>query len=92
MQRLYDPNGLSGTTDEYMCRLTTDDGQTLYTCPITFDEVTPSRTQSTSSEAQIIGIYDTMGRPVSGQLNKGIYVIVTEQDGERTSNKLFIYE
>ena len=92
MQRLYDPNGLSGTTDEYMCRLTTGDGQTLYTCPITFDEVTPSRTQSTSSEAQIIGIYDTMGRPVSGQLNKGIYVIVTEQDGERTSNKLFIYE
>ena len=92
MQRFYDPNGLSNTTDEYMCRMTTGDGQTIYTCPITFDEVTPSRTLSTGGEAQVIGIYDTMGRPVSGQFHKGIYIIVTEQDGERTSNKLFIYE
>ena len=91
-QRFYDPNGLSNTTDEYMCRMTTGDGQTIYTCPITFDEVTPSRTLSTGGEAQVIGIYDTMGRPVSGQFHKGIYIIVTEQDGERTSNKLFIYE
>lgn len=92
LQRLYDPSGLSGTTDEYMCRMTTTDGQTLYTCPITFDEVTPSRTQTTGGEAKVIEILDTMGRPVSGKLGRGIYIIVTEQDGQRTSNKLFIYE
>lgn len=92
LQRLYDPSGLSGTTDEYMCRMSTTDGQTLYTCPITFDEVTPSRTQTTGGEAKVIEILDTMGRPVSGKLGRGIYIIVTEQDGQRTSNKLFIYE
>ncbi len=92
LQRLYDPTGLSGTTDEYMCRMTTTDGKTIYTCPQTFDSVTPSRTLNTDTESQIIGIYDTMGRPVSGHLGKGIYIVVTEENGERTSKKLFVYE
>lgn len=92
MQRLYDPNGLSGTADEYMCRLTTGDGQTIYTCPITFDEVTPSRTLNNGSSSQVIGIYDTMGRPVSGQLNKGIYIVLEETDGEIQTRKMLIHE
>ena len=91
-QRLYDPNGLSGTTDEYMCRLTTGDGQTIYTCPEAFDDVTPSRTLNNGSSSQVIGIYDTMGRPVSGQLNKGIYIVLEETDGEIQTRKMFIYE
>ena len=92
MQRLYDPNGLSGTTDEYMCRMTTTDGQTIYTCPQTFDAVTPSRTLSTGSEVQVIGIYDSMGRPVSGQPGKGIYIVIEELDGERNAKKIIVNE
>ena len=91
-QRLYDPNGLSGTTIQYQCRLTTKEGKTLITCPQTFDEVTPSRTVNTGGAAQVIGIYDTMGRPVSGTLSRGIYIVVTEMDGERITSKTIIYE
>jgi hypothetical protein len=92
MQRLYDPNGLSGTADEYYCRMTTTDGKTLYTCPVTFDAVTPSRTLSTQKSSQVIGIYDTMGRPVTGTPARGVYVVVTEQDGEIITHKLFVHE
>lgn len=91
-QRLYDPNGLSGTATQYNCRLTTTDGQTLYTCPQTFDEVTPSRTVNTGSSSQVIGIYDTMGRSISGTLHRGIYIVVTETDGERITRKIIINE
>ena len=91
-QRLYDPAGLSGTTTLYHCRLTTTDGKTLYTCPQTFDEVTPSRTVTTEQPAQIIGVYDTMGRRVSGTPAKGIYITVSEQNGERITTKTIIHE
>ena len=93
MQRLYDPKGLSGTTIQYHCRLTTTDGKTLYTCPQTFDEVTPSRTINTDNTAsQVRGIYDTMGRPVNGTPARGIYIVVSEQNGERITTKLIVHE
>lgn len=91
-QRLYDPNGLSGTTDEYMCRLTTGDGQTIYTCPEAFDDVTPSRTLNNGSSSEVIGIYDTMGRPVQGTLHNGIYIVLEETDGEIQTRKMLIHE
>ncbi len=92
MQRLYDPNGLSGTTDEYMCRMTTGDGKTIYTCPEAFDDVTPSRTLNNGSSSQVIGIYDTMGRPVQGTLHNGIYIVLEETDGEIQTRKMLIHE
>lgn len=93
MQRLYDPKGLSGTTIQYHCRLTTTEGKTLYTCPQTFDEVTPSRTINTDNTAsQVRGIYDTMGRPVNGTPARGIYIVVSEQNGERITTKLIVHE
>ena len=91
-QRLYDPNGLSGTSILYQCRLTTTDGKTLITCPQTFDEVTPSRTVTTGGASQVIGIYDTMGRPVSGTLGRGVYIVVTEIEGKRITSKMVIHE
>ncbi len=91
-QRLYDPNGMSGTTDEYSCRMTTTDGQTIYTCPALFDDVTPSRTLNNSASSQVIRIYDTMGRPVIGTPTRGVYIVVTEVDGETITHKLFIHE
>ena len=93
MQRLYDPAGLSGSAVLYHCRLVTTDGKTLYTCPQTFDEVTPSRTVNTdSAPAQVIGIYDTMGRPVTGNLKRGIYIVVSEREGEHITTKLIVNE
>ena len=91
-QRLYDPNGLSGTSILYQCRLTTTDGKTLITCPQTFDEVTPSRTVTTGGASQVIGIYDAMGRPVSGTLGRGVYIVVTEIEGKRITSKMVIHE
>lgn len=91
-QSLYDPNGLSGTSILYQCRLTTTDGKTLITCPQTFDEVTPSRTVTTGGASQVIGIYDTMGRPVSGTLGRGVYIVVTEIEGKRITSKMVIHE
>lgn len=88
-QRLYDPNGLPGL---YYCRMTTTDGQIIITCEYTFDEVTPSRTLSEDTQAKTIAIYDTMGRLVTGKLSKGIYLIVTEKDGERITTKTIINE
>ena len=72
--------------------MTTTEGKTLYTCPVTFDAVTPSRTLSTQKSSQVIGIYDTMGRPVTGTPARGVYVVVTEQDGEIITHKLFVHE
>ena len=92
LQYIYDPEGMSGTTVLYQCRLTTTDGETLITCPQTFDEVTPSRTVTSGGAAQVMGIYDTMGRPVSGKLTRGVYIVVTEIDGERVTTKTIIHD
>ena len=88
-QRLYDSNGLPGT---YYCRLTTADGSVFYTCAQSFDEVTPSRTVDTSSKIKTVAVYDPMGRLVTGKLNKGIYIIVEEVNGEMRTRKIAIYE
>ncbi len=94
MQRLYDANGLSGTAVLYHCRLTTTDGKTLYTCPLTFDEVTPSRTvTSTPSQVQSTKIYDAMGRVINGTPHNGIYIIMeTMEDGTVRARKINAYE
>ena len=92
MQRLYDPKGLAGTTTLYQCRMNTTDGKTIYTCPQTFDDATPSRTQNTGSSAPIKKIYDTMGRPVNGTPTRGIYIVVMEIDGEQVTTKMLIHD
>ena len=92
MQRLYDPKGLSGTTTLYQCRMNTTDGKTIYTCPQTFDDATPSRTKDTGSSAPIKKIYDTMGRPVNGTPAQGIYIVVMEIDGEQVTSKMLIHD
>jgi hypothetical protein len=50
-QRLYNPNGLSGS---YYCVMTTTDGKQIYTCEKDFDKVTPSRTQSSAPAATVV--------------------------------------
>ena len=94
LQRLYDPNGLSGSTILYHCRLTTSDGKTLYTCPQAFDDVTPSRTvDTTPDKVKATTLYDTMGRVIKGTPHNGIYIIVEElEDGEIRSRKISVYE
>ena len=92
MQRLYDPKGLAGTTTLYQCRMNTTDGKTIYTCPQTFDDATPSRTQDTGSSAPTKKIYDTMGRPVHGTPTQGIYIVVMEIDGEQVTTKMLIHD
>ena len=93
LQRLYNPNGLSGTTIKYHCRLTTTDNKTYYTCPQTFDEVTPSRTVNTDGTTQVIGIYDTMGRLIQGTPHNGIYIIFEKlENGSTRARKIAIYE
>lgn len=92
MQRLYDPKGLAGTTTLYQCRMNTTDGKTIYTCPQTFDDATPSRTQDTGSSAPIKKIYDTMGRHVNGTPAQGIYIVVMEIDGEQVTSKMLIHD
>ena len=93
LQRLYDPEGLSGSTILYHCRLTTTDGKTLYTCPQTFDEVTPSRTVPTPNAVQSTKIYDTMGRTINGTPHNGIYIIVEIlEDGSTQARKINVYE
>jgi len=91
-QRLYDPNGLSGTTTLYNCRVTTTDGLTLYTCPLAFDDITPSRTQNTDTQVPSKTIYDTMGRIVTGPLSRGIYILVEHKEGEIFTHKIIINE
>ena len=93
-QYLYDPNGLSGTAILYHCRLTTTDGKTLYTCPQTFDEVTPSRTVTTTpAQVKSTTMYDTMGRVIKGTPHNGIYIVSEElENGEIRTRKITIYE
>ena len=92
LQRLYDPNGLSGTDILYHCRLTTTDGKTLYTCPQRFDDVTPSRTQTTTTQSHSKKIYDTMGRSINSTPHNGIYIVREEVDGEVITTKIILHE
>lgn len=94
LQYLYDPKGLSGTSTLYYCRLTTTEGKTLYTCPQTFDEVTPSRTVTTTpAQVKSTTMYDTMGRVIKGTPHNGIYIVSEElENGEIRTRKITIYE
>ena len=94
LQHLYDPKGLSGSTILYHCRLTTTDGKTLYTCPQTFDDVTPSRTvDTTPNKVKATTLYDTMGRVIKGTPHNGIYIVMEElENGEIRTHKITVYE
>ena len=91
LQRLYNPNGLPGV---YYCRLLTKDGRFVTTCPQAFDEVKPSRNENTTpQQVRATTTYDTMGRPVSNTLQKGIYIVFEEMEsGETRARKIAIYE
>ena len=75
-QRLYDPNGLSGSLTLYHCRLTTANGQTLYTCPQTFDDVPRSadNTDAANAPEQVINIYQVGPHVRILQIKKGDYI------------------
>jgi hypothetical protein len=94
LQRLYDPNGLSGSNIVYHCRVTTTDGKTLYTCPQTFDDVTPSRTvDTTPANVKATTLYDSMGRVIKTTPHYGIYIVVEElENGEIRTRKITIHE
>lgn len=94
LQRLYDPNGLSGSSAVYYCQLTTTDGKTLYTCPQTFDDVTPSRTvDTTPAKVKVTTMYDQMGRVIKSTPHFGMYIVVEElENGEVRTRKIAIYE
>ena len=94
LQRLYDPNGLSGSSIVYHCRVTTTDGKTLYTCPQTFDDVTPSRTvDTTPANVKATTLYDSMGRVIKTTPHYGIYIVVEElENGEIRTRKITIHE
>jgi len=53
-QRLYNPNGLTGS---YYCRMTTTDGKTIITCEQDFDDITPSRSVNGGTPAAVIRQY-----------------------------------
>jgi len=91
LQRLYNPNGLPGV---YYCRLLTKDGRFVTTCPQAFDEVKPSRNENTTpQQVRATTTYDTMGRPISNTLQKGIYIVFEEMEsGETRARKIAIYE
>lgn len=91
LQRLYNPNGLPGV---YYCRLLTKDGRFVTTCPQAFDEVKPSRNENTTpQQVRAITTYDTMGRPISNTLQKGIYIVFEEMEsGETRARKIAVYE
>ena len=94
LQRLYDPKGLSGSNIVYYCQLTTTDGKTLYTCPQTFDDVTPSRTvDTTPAKVKATTLYDSMGRVIKTTPHYGIYIVVEElENGEIRTRKITVYE
>ena len=72
-QRLYKPEGLPGA---YYCRITTKEGKILTTCEQTFDQVQPSRTDSTEP-AKVIRQY---------RVSPHVYIIQT-QTGEEIETK-----
>lgn len=78
-QRLYDPNGLSGTASAYYCRLTTTDGQTLYTCPLTFDETPRSANNTSTTPTQIIRKY---------RVTPHVYIIQMQMDDTIITKKI----
>lgn len=91
-QILYDPNGMSGTATLYHCVLTTPEGKTIMTCPMKFDDITPSRTVETADTPSNVRIYDAMGRCVTGTPRNGIYIVVEEREGEVFTTKMMINE
>ena len=66
----------------------------MYTCPQTFDEVTPSRTVTTTpAQVKSATMYDTMGRVIKGTPHNGIYILSEElENGEIRTRKITIYE
>ena len=78
-QRLYDPNGLSGTASAYYCRLSTTDGQTLYTCPLTFDETPRSANNTSTTPTQIIRKY---------RVTPHVYIIQMQMDDTIITKKI----
>ena len=94
LQRLYDPKGLQSDGAVYHCRLTTQDNRTLYTCPLTFDEITPSREATpVKPTVQQTSVYDTMGRSLNGTLRNGIYIVMEQlEDGTTRVRKVAVWE
>lgn len=89
-QYLYLPGGMPGI---YSCRLTTTAGQTLFTCPLSFADVPPSRNENDGPAASAPArLYDTMGRPLSSQPAEGFYILVQEIDGQTVTRKMIVHE
>ena len=66
----------------------------MYTCPQTFDDVTPSRTvDTTPGKVKATTLYDTMGRSIKSTPHNGIYIVVEEmEDGSIQTRKIAVYE
>ena len=90
-QSLYRPEGLPGL---YYCQLVTTDGKTLNTCEQAFDDVQPSRDESTKPvKVRSTTLYDPMGRILQARPNQGIYIVFEElENGETRAYKIGIYE
>ncbi len=90
-QSLYRPEGLPGL---YYCQLVTTDGKTLTTCEQAFDDVQPSRDESTQpAKVRSTTLYDPMGRILQTRPNQGIYIVFEElENGETRAYKIGIYE
>ena len=78
-QRLYNPKGLSGTAVRYHCQLTTATGETLYTCPMTFDETPRSADNTPATSTQVIRKY---------RVSPHVYIIQMEIDGAIKTKKI----
>ena len=70
MQRLYKPEGLTGT---YYCRLTKTDGKVITTCEQSFDKIQPSRSVGDPAPNQVVRKY---------RVSPHVYIIQTiREDG-----------
>jgi hypothetical protein len=78
-QRLYNPYGLTGT---YYCKMTTVDGQVIYTCEQAFKDVTPSRSVSDDEPATVIRRY---------RVSPHVYII-QERIGDETVTRKILTE
>ena len=83
-QYLYRPEGMSGQSTLFHCRLTTTDGKTLYTCPMTFDEV-PRSADATpaSTPAQVIRTY---------RVGPHVQIVQTIEGEHIQTRKIIIHE
>ena len=83
-QYLYRPEGMSGQPTLFHCRLTTTDGKTLYTCPMTFDEVPRSaETTPETAPAQVIRTY---------QVGPHVQIVQTIEGERIQTRKIIIHE